>query len=126
MWVTNNWQYCPAALERVDEALTTLGGGQGVVVFYGMAKPVKVPGRAAAGAVATPRPAICLIRSATLAGTATVTAELLSKSASTLPSVGFLEVDSQLRVGLSRPQESQSGQEPLYNRSLSATWFGGC
>ncbi len=33
----------PAALERVDEALTTLGGGQGVVVFYGMAKPVKLP-----------------------------------------------------------------------------------
>ena len=34
-WVTNNWQYWPAALEKVDEALSTLGGGQGVVVFYG-------------------------------------------------------------------------------------------
>ena len=43
VWVTNNWQYWPAALEKVDEALSTLGGGQGVVVFYGMAKPVKVP-----------------------------------------------------------------------------------
>ena len=43
VWVTNNWQYWPAALEKVDEALTTLRGGQGVVVFYGMAKPVKTP-----------------------------------------------------------------------------------
>lgn len=43
VWVTNNWQYWTAALEKVDEALSTLGGGQGVVVFYGMAKPVKVP-----------------------------------------------------------------------------------
>jgi sugar lactone lactonase YvrE len=43
VWVTNNWQFWPAALEKVDEALSTLGGGQGVVVFYGMAKPVKVP-----------------------------------------------------------------------------------
>jgi DNA-binding beta-propeller fold protein YncE len=43
VWVTNNWQYWPAALEKVDEALSTLGGGQGVVVFYGMAKPVKTP-----------------------------------------------------------------------------------
>ena len=43
VWVTNNWQYWPAALERVDEALSTLGGGQGVVVFYSMAKPVKTP-----------------------------------------------------------------------------------
>lgn len=43
VWVTNNWQYAPAALGKVDEALQTLGGGQGVVVFYGMAKPVKTP-----------------------------------------------------------------------------------
>ena len=43
LWVTNNWQYYPAALGKVDEALQTLGAGQGVVVFYGMAKPVKVP-----------------------------------------------------------------------------------
>ena len=43
VWVTNNWQYYPAALGKVDEALSTLGAGQGVVVFYGMAKPVKVP-----------------------------------------------------------------------------------
>lgn len=43
VWVTNNWQYYPAALEKVDEALQTLGGGQGVVVFFGMAKPVRTP-----------------------------------------------------------------------------------
>ena len=42
-WVTNNWQYWPAALERVDGALSTLGGGQGVVAFYGMVKPVRTP-----------------------------------------------------------------------------------
>jgi hypothetical protein len=43
VWVTNKWQYWPAALERVDESLSTPGGGQGVVVYYGMAKPVKTP-----------------------------------------------------------------------------------
>jgi hypothetical protein len=43
VWVTNNWQYYPAVLEKVDEALSTPGGGQDVVVFYGMAKPVKTP-----------------------------------------------------------------------------------
>lgn len=43
VWVTNNWQYYPAALGKVDEALQTLGAGQGVVIFHGMAKPVKVP-----------------------------------------------------------------------------------
>ena len=43
VWVSNNWQYYPADLGTVDEALSTLGAGQGVVVFYGMAKPVKVP-----------------------------------------------------------------------------------
>jgi hypothetical protein len=43
VWVTNNWQYYPAALGKVDEALSTLAAGQGLVVFYGMAKPVKTP-----------------------------------------------------------------------------------
>jgi hypothetical protein len=43
VWVTNNWQYYPAALGKVDEALSTLAAGQGLVVFYGMAKPVEVP-----------------------------------------------------------------------------------
>jgi len=36
-------QSLTAALERVDESLSTPGGGQGVVVYYGMAKPVKTP-----------------------------------------------------------------------------------
>jgi streptogramin lyase len=43
VWVGNNWQMYQAALSHVDEALTTLGAGQGLVVFYGMAKPVKTP-----------------------------------------------------------------------------------
>jgi hypothetical protein len=30
-----------AALGKTDEALLTLGAGQAVVVFYGMAKPVR-------------------------------------------------------------------------------------
>ena len=43
VWVTNNWENYRAALDRVAEPNSTLGGGQGVVVFYGMAKPVKTP-----------------------------------------------------------------------------------
>jgi hypothetical protein len=43
VWVCNNWQNFDAVLDRVPEALSTLGGGQGVVVFYGMAKPVRTP-----------------------------------------------------------------------------------
>jgi streptogramin lyase len=43
VWVTNNWQQYQDALGKVDEALQTQGAGQGVVVFYGMAKPVKTP-----------------------------------------------------------------------------------
>lgn len=43
VWVTNNWQYPPAVFGKIDEALQTLGSGQGVVVFHGMAAPVKLP-----------------------------------------------------------------------------------
>src|SRR5664280_368744 len=43
VWVTNNWQYYPAALGKVDETLSTLAAGQGMVVFFGMAKPVRTP-----------------------------------------------------------------------------------
>ena len=43
VWVTNNWQNYLDAMGKVDEALQTQGAGQGVVVFYGMAKPVKTP-----------------------------------------------------------------------------------
>ncbi len=43
VWVTNNWQYYPADLGQVDEALSTLGAGQGVTVFFGMGAPTKAP-----------------------------------------------------------------------------------
>ena len=43
VWVTNNRQDDPAALGQVAEPLSTLGGGQGVVVFFGMGKPVRTP-----------------------------------------------------------------------------------
>lgn len=44
VWAMNNWQdigTCVAT--KPPEALSTRCGGQGVVVFYGMAKPVKSP-----------------------------------------------------------------------------------
>ena len=43
VWVTNNWQEWKAVWPGYPEALSTLGAGQGVVVFYSMAKPVKTP-----------------------------------------------------------------------------------
>jgi hypothetical protein len=43
VWVSNNWQNADAVLGRVAEALQTQGAGQGVVCFYGMAKPVRTP-----------------------------------------------------------------------------------
>jgi len=43
VWADNNWLDYKAALGHVAEPLSTLGAGQGVVVFYGMAKPVKTP-----------------------------------------------------------------------------------
>jgi hypothetical protein len=43
IWVTNNWQDWKWGWGGAPEALSTLVGGQGVVVFYGMAKPVKTP-----------------------------------------------------------------------------------
>jgi len=43
VWATNNWQYYPAAFGKVAEALSTTAAGQGVVVFFGMARPVKTP-----------------------------------------------------------------------------------
>ena len=39
VWVTNNWENDAAAFGQAPEALSTQGAGQGVVVFYGMAKP---------------------------------------------------------------------------------------
>ena len=39
----NNWDNFDAVLGRVPEPLSTRGAGQGLVVFYGMAKPVLTP-----------------------------------------------------------------------------------
>ena len=43
VWVGNNWDNFDAVLSRVPEPLSTRGAGQGLVVFYGMAKPVRTP-----------------------------------------------------------------------------------
>ena len=39
----NDWQDIDSCMGRFDEALSTRCGGQGVVTFYGMAKPVRAP-----------------------------------------------------------------------------------
>jgi hypothetical protein len=43
VWVDNNWQDIDAVLGQAAEPLSTTGAGQGVVCFYGLAKPVKTP-----------------------------------------------------------------------------------
>ncbi|HKD16250.1 MAG TPA: hypothetical protein VKG23_00175 [Thermoanaerobaculia bacterium] len=43
VWVMNNWQDIESCLSVPSEALSTRCGGQGVVVFFGMAKPVRAP-----------------------------------------------------------------------------------
>jgi hypothetical protein len=43
VWITNNWQDWKAFFPGCPEALSTLCAGQGVAVFYGMAKPVRTP-----------------------------------------------------------------------------------
>jgi hypothetical protein len=43
VWVTNNWQDVDTCYGKPPEALSTRCGGQGVVIFYGMAKPVRAP-----------------------------------------------------------------------------------
>ncbi|HKW11270.1 MAG TPA: hypothetical protein VJO33_12890 [Gemmatimonadaceae bacterium] len=43
VWLINNWQNIDACLDAPAEVTSTLCGGQGVVVFYGMAKPVRAP-----------------------------------------------------------------------------------
>ena len=43
VWVMNNWQDVASCYANPPEALSTRCGGQGVVVFYGMAKPVRAP-----------------------------------------------------------------------------------
>jgi streptogramin lyase len=43
VWVTNNWQDVDSCISKPKEGLSTRCGGQGVVIFYGMAKPVRAP-----------------------------------------------------------------------------------
>jgi hypothetical protein len=44
VWVANNWDMPYEGFKKVPEpALSTRFGGNGVVVFFGLAKPVKTP-----------------------------------------------------------------------------------
>ena len=43
VWVMNNWQLIDSCFGTPPEALSTLCGGQGVTIFFGMAKPVHTP-----------------------------------------------------------------------------------
>jgi hypothetical protein len=43
VWVMNNWQDIDSCIGPPKEALSTRCGGQGIVIFYGMAKPVRSP-----------------------------------------------------------------------------------
>ena len=43
VWVMNNWQDRGSCFGDSNEALSTRCGGQGVVIFFGMAKPVRAP-----------------------------------------------------------------------------------
>jgi hypothetical protein len=41
VWVVNNWQDIESCFGVPSESTSTRCGGQGVVVFFGMAKPVR-------------------------------------------------------------------------------------
>ena len=43
VWVTNNWQDPAACYAKAEEGHSTRCGGQGVVIFFGLAKPVRTP-----------------------------------------------------------------------------------
>jgi hypothetical protein len=43
VWAMNNWQNIDSCIGIPPEAISTRCGGQGVVIFYGMAKPVRAP-----------------------------------------------------------------------------------
>ncbi len=43
VWAMNNWQDIDSCFGIHNEAYSTRCGGQGVVIFYGMAKPVRAP-----------------------------------------------------------------------------------
>ena len=42
-WVSNNWQDPASCYDKAAEGVSTRCSGQGVVVFYGVAKPVRAP-----------------------------------------------------------------------------------
>src|SRR5262249_13860750 len=43
VWVMNNWQDIDSCFPGAAEALSSRCGGQGVTIFFGMAKPVRAP-----------------------------------------------------------------------------------
>lgn len=43
VWVASNWQDTDRCFGQSPEAVSTRCGGNGLTVFYGMAKPVRVP-----------------------------------------------------------------------------------
>ncbi|HTQ00564.1 MAG TPA: hypothetical protein VMN56_14660, partial [Casimicrobiaceae bacterium] len=43
VWAMNNWQDIDSCVGAFNEALSTRCGGQGVTIFFGMAKPVRAP-----------------------------------------------------------------------------------
>jgi len=44
VWVANNWDMPDQGFKKVPEpALSTRFGGNGAVVFFGLAKPVRTP-----------------------------------------------------------------------------------
>ena len=43
VWAMNNWQDVDSWYAGPPEGLSTRCGGQGVVIFFGMAKPVRSP-----------------------------------------------------------------------------------
>ncbi len=43
VWVMNNWQDIDSCFGAPPEPLSTRCGGQGVTIFFGMAKPVNSP-----------------------------------------------------------------------------------
>jgi hypothetical protein len=43
VWAMNNWEIIDSCFSLRPEALSTRCGGQGVTIFFGMAKPVRAP-----------------------------------------------------------------------------------
>ena len=43
VWVADNWQNSDSCFGNPPEAQSTMCGGNGLTVFYGMARPVRTP-----------------------------------------------------------------------------------